>query len=155
MFSHAVSRIVDVAIGDRQRRRHPDGGGRDGIGKNAAGAKARLNLFGRDDPRVAAARNSPRPRTSVTASRLRAARRWPTSPPLAVARVSRSSSSMASSTASPARALIGLPPNVEPCIPGCSNSAAVQIPMSAPMGMPPAKPLAKVMASGITGSSSP
>ena len=46
------------------------------------------------------------------------------------------------------RAATGLPPNVVPCAPGSSRSAASPKASSAPIGRPPPSPLARVMTSG-------
>ena len=65
-----------------------------------------------------------------------------------LARSSRPSSRIMSSTASAAAAAIGLPPNVEPWAPAVIRSAASPKASVAPMGSPPPSALARVMRSG-------
>ena len=61
------------------------------------------------------------------------------------------SAAMVSSTASPAAQASGLPPKVEPCMPGVSSvlTSGPKV-ISAPIGTPPPRPLARVIASGTT-----
>ena len=73
--------------------------------------------------------------------------------PRPVARSSRPSSSIVSSTARAAAQATGLPPNVVPWWPGWSRSPAPPSPMQAPIGMPPPSPLARVTTSGATSGS--
>ncbi|SKW64965.1 Uncharacterised protein [Mycobacteroides abscessus subsp. abscessus] len=74
---------------------------------------------------------------------------WLNDLPAAAARSTRSCSSRTRSTANAAAAQTGLPPNVLPCMPGVSKSAAAPVAMHAPMGSPPPRPLARVTTSGV------
>src|SRR5882672_2014084 len=65
------------------------------------------------------------------------------------ARVARPSSSMTASVASAATQARGLPPKVEPCLPGVKASATAPLARHAPIGNPFASPLASVTTSGL------
>ena len=58
------------------------------------------------------------------------------------------SSFMISKVFKPATIANGLPPNVEPCLPGEIRLEAFSLAIHAPMGIPEAKPLASVTTSG-------
>ncbi len=92
----------------------------------------------------------PEPRTPATSG-------WPSASmpvrsrsPSCLAWPHRSSAAIVSSTASAAAQHTGLPPKVEPWLPGPSRSAASPKAMQAPIGRPPPSPLASVTTSGAT-----
>ena len=58
------------------------------------------------------------------------------------------SSAITSSVVKPAVVANGLPPNVEPCLPGTKVSAAAPRAKQAPIGTPEPKPLARLITSG-------
>ena len=68
--------------------------------------------------------------------------------PRAAARAAKPSFSIVSTTASPAAHARGLPPKVEPCLPGPSTAAASPRAMQAPIGTPLPSALAVVITSG-------
>ena len=69
---------------------------------------------------------------------------------ISLARSSRPSSRIVSSTARAAAAAIGLPPKVEPWEPACISSAVSPKASVAPIGRPPPSAFARVMTSGAT-----
>src|SRR6185436_9099509 len=70
-------------------------------------------------------------------------------PPSLPARAPRCSSSMIASVVRAATHANGLPPKVEPCLPGVKTFAAAPLAKHAPIGKPLASPLASVMTSGL------
>src|SRR6266545_710084 len=92
----------------------------------------------------------PWPRTSTTPGCPASASRSPPSkiPPTRSAFFIRPSSSIAASVASAAAQASGLPPKVEPCVPGWNSCAAGPPARQTPIGTPEARPLASSTTSG-------
>ena len=93
---------------------------------------------------------SPRPRTSVIPVGPAASRRSPSmsARPSRAARSGIFSSMMVWRVASATEVTNGVPPNVEPCVPGPRARAISSRVSIAPMGTPLARALANVMISG-------
>src|SRR5258705_1781531 len=95
--------------------------------------------------------SSPRPRTAVATFgyRARTASSWLCSTlPVAAARSGSRSSMRGGKTAKPTAGTNGLPPKVEPWVPGVNADATLSVARVAPIGTPLASALASVMMSG-------
>ena len=140
---------LDLRVGDDQRRRQPDDVGRGGIDEEpgVAGGESRRPCRAVRSARRRSSR--PRPRTWSTSGCPSASMPWLNVLPSTSARLMRSSSASVFSTASAAAVQTGLPPNVLPCRPGVSRSAASPMARHAPIGSPPPSPFASVTISGV------